>query len=127
MVFITCCDNLALLQRLRDENFKVIELKSPDEFIPRLSADLRPLTSDLWVVLDGYQFTLEDQRAIRQAGCRLLLIDDCNHLPEYECDILLNQNVTAESLDYHINPDAQLLLGPQFALLRREFINVDAV
>ena len=74
-----------------------------------------------WLVLDGYQFSIEDQRTIRAAGHKLLVIDDCNHLPEYECDILLNQNINAGELDYNINPDARLLLGTDYILLRREF------
>lgn len=121
VVFITRCETAELLQRLRDENFEVIELKSPDEFLSRLSSDLCPLTSDLWFVLDGYPFTLEDQRAVRATGCKLLVIDDCNHLPQYECDVLLNQNINAAELNYHINPEAKLLLGPRYCLLRREF------
>ena len=121
VVFITCCNNAALLQRLRDENFTVVELSHPDEFIPRLLSDLRPQAPDLWSVLDGYRFDLNCQRAVRAAGFKLLLIDDYNHLPEYECDILLNQNINAPDLNYCVNPDAKLLLGTQYALLRREF------
>ena len=52
---------------------------------------------------------------------KLLVIDDYNHLPEYECDLLLNQNLGAEKYTYNINPEAKLLLGPKYVLLRREF------
>jgi spore coat polysaccharide biosynthesis predicted glycosyltransferase SpsG len=121
VVFMTCCDNAALLQRLRDEKFTVIELTDSAEFISTLSPDSCTLSLDSWFVLDGYQFTLEDQRAVREAGHKLLVIDDCNHLPEYECDILLNQNINAAELDYTINPEARLLLGTDYILLRREF------
>ncbi len=79
-----------------------------------------PLTS-LWLVLDGYHFNLDYQRGIRAAGHKLVLIDDYNHLAEYECDILLNQNINATDLDYHTNSEAKRLLGTQYALLRREF------
>ena len=76
--------------------------------------------SDTWVVLDGYHFTLACQHAVRDAGYHLLVIDDYAHLPEYSCDILLNQNLGSEMLSYtgHIG---QKLLGPRYALLRREF------
>jgi UDP-2,4-diacetamido-2,4,6-trideoxy-beta-L-altropyranose hydrolase len=121
VLFATCCGNPVLLQRLRDENFTVIELHDPSEFLPRLTAGLRLLNSGCWVVLDGYRFTLDDHRSIRRAGFKLLLIDDYNHLPAYECDILLNQNIDADGLDYNINPDARRLLGTQYAMLRREF------
>ena len=52
---------------------------------------------------------------------KLLVIDDYNHLPEYECDMLLNQNFGAEKYTYNINSEAKLLLGPKYVLLRREF------
>lgn len=76
--------------------------------------------SDTWVVLDGYHFTLACQHAVRNAGYRLLVIDDYAHLPEYSCDILLNQNLGAEALSY-TGDIGQKLLGPRYALLRREF------
>ena len=73
-----------------------------------------------WVVLDGYHFTLACQHAVRDAGYHLLVIDDYAHLPEYSCDILLNQNLGAETLSY-MGDIGQRLLGPRYALLRREF------
>lgn len=73
-----------------------------------------------WLVLDGYHFTLACQHAVRDAGYHLLVIDDYAHLPEYSCDILLNQNLGAETLSY-MGDIGQKLLGPRYALLRREF------
>jgi UDP-2,4-diacetamido-2,4,6-trideoxy-beta-L-altropyranose hydrolase len=74
-----------------------------------------------WVVLDGYHFGLDCQQAVRAVGYKLLVIDDYAHLPEYSCDILLNQNIGARELVY--NGDiVQKLLGPKYALLRPEFL-----
>lgn len=74
-----------------------------------------------WLVLDGYHFGLDCQQAVRNAGHKLLVIDDYAHLPEYSCDILLNQNIGAEELPYK-GDIGKKLLGPKFALLRQEFI-----
>ena len=74
-----------------------------------------------WVVLDGYHFGLDCQQAVRAAGYKLLVIDDYAHLPEYSCDILLNQNIGAEEFCYAGDVTVKLL-GPNFALLREEFI-----
>jgi UDP-2,4-diacetamido-2,4,6-trideoxy-beta-L-altropyranose hydrolase len=82
-----------------------------------LSAELSPM----FVVLDGYDFDLEFQRALRAGGQRLLVIDDSARIPLYDVDILLNQNLGAAGLYYRTNSDATLLLGPDYALLRREF------
>jgi UDP-2,4-diacetamido-2,4,6-trideoxy-beta-L-altropyranose hydrolase len=73
-----------------------------------------------WVVLDGYHFGLDCQQAVRGTGYKLLVIDDYAHLPEYSCDILLNQNIGAEYLVYK-GDIAQKLLGLEYALLRPEF------
>lgn len=79
-----------------------------------------PDAQGCWVVTDGYHFTEACQHAVRQAGYRLLVIDDYAHLPEYDCDILLNQNIGAERLAYG-GTVGRKLLGPGYALLRPEF------
>jgi UDP-2,4-diacetamido-2,4,6-trideoxy-beta-L-altropyranose hydrolase len=112
--FITYCENSHLLQRLRDECFTVIELMDPEDFDPRHYPAY-------WFVLDGYHFSVKLQRAIRYAGSKLIVLDDCNHLPEYSCDLLVNQNFGAEELAYRCSDHCRKLLGSRYALLRREF------
>lgn len=73
-----------------------------------------------WVILDGYHFASDCHKAVRAAGSRLLIIDDYAHLPEYSCDLLLNQNPGADGLSYK-GHTGRMLLGPQYALLRSEF------
>jgi UDP-2,4-diacetamido-2,4,6-trideoxy-beta-L-altropyranose hydrolase len=51
-----------------------------------------------------------------------MVIDDTVRLALYETDMLLNQNLGAERLKYNCNDGAVLLLGPEYALLRREFV-----
>jgi UDP-2,4-diacetamido-2,4,6-trideoxy-beta-L-altropyranose hydrolase len=75
-----------------------------------------------WLVLDGYQFDANYHEAVRGAGVRMLVVDDYNHLERYDCDILLNQNIGAERLDYQPATDTKRLLGSRFALLRPEFL-----
>ena len=113
-------------ERLRAERMPLAELddavpreESPDVLLNHL-ARTNCAPSDTWVVLDGYHFTFACQRAVQGAGYRLLVIDDYAHLPEYSADLLLNQNPGAEDLPY-MGKIGQKLLGPKFALLRREF------
>ncbi|WP_291447503.1 UDP-2,4-diacetamido-2,4,6-trideoxy-beta-L-altropyranose hydrolase [Desulfovibrio sp.] len=73
-----------------------------------------------WVIFDGYHFGHDCQQAVRAAGYKLMVIDDYAHLPEYSCDILLNQNMGAEKFTY-IGDIGQKLLGPRYVLLRQEF------
>jgi UDP-2,4-diacetamido-2,4,6-trideoxy-beta-L-altropyranose hydrolase len=75
-----------------------------------------------WIVVDGYQFDANYQRALKAAGCKILFVDDYGHAAPYSADVVLNQNASA-SAEYYVNrdPRTRLLLGPQYCLLRREF------
>ncbi len=75
-----------------------------------------------WIVLDGYQFAAEYQRALKSAGLKVLFVDDYGHAAHYSADLVLNQNAHAdESLYPKRDPGTGLLLGPRYCLLRREF------
>jgi UDP-2,4-diacetamido-2,4,6-trideoxy-beta-L-altropyranose hydrolase len=75
-----------------------------------------------WVVVDGYQFDAPHQRALKEAGFRLLFLDDYGHATHYYADLVLNQNIHAHpSLYARREPVTTLLLGTRYALLRREF------
>src|SRR5262249_34983029 len=55
-------------------------------------------------------------------GLQHLLIDDLGHASRYLADLVLDQNVCARELLYEGRaPGTKLLLGPRYALLRREF------
>jgi spore coat polysaccharide biosynthesis predicted glycosyltransferase SpsG/L-amino acid N-acyltransferase YncA len=74
------------------------------------------------LVLDGYQFGHLYQQAVKDAGLRLLFVDDYGHAARYCADLVLNQNIYAAELLYaNREPDSHLLLGTRYALLRREF------
>lgn len=127
VTFISHCESDALKERIQSEGFRFIALAhaSPDPY--DLQFTLSTLKSESvnqknWLVLDGYHFTPEYQKAIRDEGIRLLVIDDMNHLPHYHADILLNQNIHAPDLKYHCDKDTTLLIGTRYVLLRREFL-----
>lgn len=127
VTFISHCQSDALKERIQSEGFRFIALAhaSPDPY--DLQFTLSILESESanqknWLVLDGYHFTPEYQKAICVAGIRLLVIDDMNHLPHYHADILLNQNIHAPNLKYKCDADTTLLLATRYVLLRREFL-----
>lgn len=74
-----------------------------------------------WVVVDGYHFGVDCQKAVREAGYKLLVIDDYCHLSEYSCDMLLNQNMSAKNFAYK-GDIGKLCLGLDYVLLRQEFV-----
>ncbi|HEX7900451.1 MAG TPA: UDP-2,4-diacetamido-2,4,6-trideoxy-beta-L-altropyranose hydrolase [Planctomycetota bacterium] len=75
-----------------------------------------------WVVVDGYRFDSGYLRALRDAGLRVLAIDDHGRAGEYAADAILDVNLAAREDAYRRRPaGARLLLGTRYALLRREF------
>lgn len=110
--------------RLEEEDIKVWSLDA-DAGSLRDADETARRAKDLgasWVVIDGYHFGGGYQRRLRGAGLHVLFIDDYGHADRYEADLVLNQNIDAEVSAYeHRANHTALLLGPRFALLRKEF------
>jgi spore coat polysaccharide biosynthesis predicted glycosyltransferase SpsG len=71
-------------------------------------------------IVDGYDASPSFLAELRRFA-PVVLVDDCRVRPvERECDAVLNYNVNADALGYGAG-HAELLLGPEFALLRSEF------
>lgn len=123
--FITACEGEALLQRLREEKFDVHVLGHPypDSSDWEYTKDILAAYPSAWVVLDGYHFNEVYQQRVKEAGHRLLVIDDMAHLKHYYADVVLNQNLHAPQLHYSCEPYTRLLLGTRYVLLRREFLS----
>ena len=124
VVFITACQNEGLLRQLREEGFDIHVLTHPypDPGDWDCTKDILASHPNAWVVLDGYHFDEAYQQWVKEAGHRLLVIDDMAHLKHYYGDIVLNQNLHAEQLDYSCELYTRLLLGTRYVLLRREFL-----
>jgi UDP-2,4-diacetamido-2,4,6-trideoxy-beta-L-altropyranose hydrolase len=72
--------------------------------------------------VDGYEFGTQYQATLKSRGLKVLFIDDNGHAGHYSADLVLNQNAHArETLYPSRDPSTRLLLGPRFAMLRREF------
>ncbi len=75
-----------------------------------------------WIVVDGYGFSAEYQHALKEAGFKVLFVDDYGQAQRYCADFVLNQNVYAtEAMYEHSKPGTKLLLGSRYCMLRREF------
>ena len=124
VVFATNDLSPAIEQLLRSEHVEIVRFNSPPgsaQDASQLEELSRAHHAD-WVVVDGYQFDAEYQRKVKDAGLKLLLVDDNGHATHYFADLVLNQNAHAcQDLCQSRTPQTRLLLGPRFALLRREF------
>ena len=76
-----------------------------------------------WLVVDHYGLDMEWEQCLRPHVGKLLAIDDLANR-HHDCDVLLNQNYSADSEHRYASlvPDScKVLLGPGYALLHKEF------
>lgn len=75
-----------------------------------------------WVLVDHYRLGAQWERAALSVGRRIAVIDDLADRP-HQCDLLLDQNLTATQAAYEgkVNTGCERLLGPRYALLRPGF------
>ena len=125
VTFITACKLPGLQRRLRDSGFGIRNLQSPypDPADLKLTLDFISRHRPTCVVIDGYHFDSAYQHAVKNSGSLLLVVDDYAHLGKYCCDVLLNQNINAERLNYDVPSTTRLLLGTRYALLREQFLS----
>jgi UDP-2,4-diacetamido-2,4,6-trideoxy-beta-L-altropyranose hydrolase len=90
--------------------------------IGRKPAEAQPagLGEGSWLVVDSYGWRARDHLFFRSRGVRVLALDDAG-TGSFAPDLLLNPSPGAECLHYHLPAETRLLLGPRYALLRREF------
>jgi UDP-2,4-diacetamido-2,4,6-trideoxy-beta-L-altropyranose hydrolase len=110
--------------RLRAEEVRVVPIEAEggsSKDVMETIAVARKYGAD-WVVVDGYQFGAKYQEDLKRGGLKILFVDDSRHARDYAADIVLNQNTYA-SAEIYSAPRAhtRFLLGPRYALLRREF------
>lgn len=123
-VFAMAESTAAIKQRLRAEGMDVREIHAapgtPND--AECTVDRARELGAGWAVIDGYVFDADYQRRVKGAGLRSLVIDDNGIASHYFAEWVLNQNVHArQSLYTNRESSCRLLLGPRYAMLRREF------
>lgn len=75
-----------------------------------------------WLIVDHYALDARWEEALHGCYKKLMVIDDLADRP-HACDLLLDQNLGREPVDYEafVPARCQRLIGPHYALLRPEF------
>jgi UDP-2,4-diacetamido-2,4,6-trideoxy-beta-L-altropyranose hydrolase len=92
-------------------------LGSAADFMAMAGLDL---THKDWLLIDSYAAT-EDYIALQSQAARVAVLDDLNVLERFDCDLLINPAQAAKLTDYERKTRAKLKLGPDYALIRKEF------
>ena len=123
-VFLMADSLPAFDDRLKQEGMRSVKIASRPGTVEdaRESARAAKSSTSQWIVLDGYHFDAAYQETLKAAGLSVLALDDYGHASKYAADIVLNQNLHARATLYRDRASTtRLLLGPRYALLRREF------
>lgn len=102
-------------EQILDSGFSVKKIKNEDEF-------LNTLTGKEIVVLDHYDLLNSNyQKKIKDAGCKLVCIDD-TYENEFLADLIINHSPCVQVSDYNSKPYTNFALGLGYALLRPTFL-----
>lgn len=112
---------------IENHNYRVCRLPGTGIFDAMQDAELtsRALCGNPdWIIVDHYGIDAEWEQHLRPFAGRIMAIDDVADRP-HDCDLLLDQNMfdnMHQRYDGLVSPNCRLFLGPQYALLRDEFI-----
>jgi UDP-2,4-diacetamido-2,4,6-trideoxy-beta-L-altropyranose hydrolase len=123
-IFVSAEISPAIRRRLAEEGFLSITIPASRGAFDDAAATIQAarVHEAAWIVIDGYAFGIEFQRAIQSAGFKILCIDDGCDSTAFAADIVLNPNLHADKIAYERTaPETRILRGTKFALLRREF------
>jgi UDP-2,4-diacetamido-2,4,6-trideoxy-beta-L-altropyranose hydrolase len=130
VVFLCAELTPAIKRRLESEGFPVLMVEAApgstedmQQTRRLISQSAEPDGQRVPVILDGYQFGSEYQAGLQKSGVTMVVVDDYGYADRYHADYVLNQNLSArECLYKNRDPGSRLLLGPRYAMLRREFL-----
>ncbi len=104
------------LEDITDENFRSEHIESEEEFLGFLEEKEIGC-----VITDHYEVGTDLQERIRDRCEKYLAISDDTRF-RFSCDILVNNNIYAENLEYDFKgEEPEKLLGTDYILLREEF------
>lgn len=76
-----------------------------------------------WLIVDHYALDIRWERILKPAVKKVMVIDDLADR-EHDCDVLLDQNLYVDQeIRYKnkVSSQCKMLIGPRYALLRKEF------
>lgn len=125
VLFITKRNDI-VKEKVEQEGFKVAELKhnlNLEEDLKYTTEILKSNKIDV-LIADSYEF---DERYLTEVKKNIRTLVSINDLAEiaFPSDVVINQNIYAKELNCpSLTGKTKFLLGPQYALLRKEFANL---
>ncbi|MEM9942528.1 MAG: UDP-2,4-diacetamido-2,4,6-trideoxy-beta-L-altropyranose hydrolase [Planctomycetota bacterium] len=122
VVFVTGDLPGTLARRLKRNQFLTFQIQNSkaDEADARDTLKIIDAERPGWILLDGYRFDNHYQSQFSNQPAFLVVLDDYRHDGHAWADMVINQNAYGHEIGY----DSQgiILAGPDYALLRSEFV-----
>lgn len=103
------------LVRKADYCVEILPFKSVVQDISRM------LNRSQLIILDGYSFDTEYQKALKELGHKILIIDDLNAWQQL-ADVVINHAYTGSADDYQIGRETKLYTGFNYIILKEAFL-----
>ena len=111
-----------LHHKLAEFSATVVTLNDSENEITEIEKLSQKYRSQL-LILDGYQFDQCYRQSLAEMKLKIICFDDTNPFEKLYCDGVINALPFASTLGYQNSaPNASLLLGLQYSILREEFI-----
>lgn len=103
------------IKEIENLNYNFKKISNENDFIDRIK-------EGNVVVIDHYEIGIDLHKLIRAKGSWLVCIDDL-HDKAFDADLIINHAPGVSSSHYKAMPYTRFALGPEYALLRPEFLN----
>ncbi len=111
----------SILKSIYTVTAAIIHLPQTNDYTADTSHFTQFLNADDIVVLDGYHFKTDYQKAIKEKGCKLVVIDDL-HNWHHVADVIINHAEGINESMYSAEKYTQFYFGLKYALLRSAFL-----
>lgn len=110
-----------LINEIENAGADFIEIPETQNYISEAKEiAMKHIGKNCIVVLDGYNFDTEYQQIIKNAGCKLVCIDDM-HDKHYVADVVINHAPGLQEKDFSKEVYTKLLLGLEYSLVKKVF------
>ncbi|UHG92480.1 UDP-2,4-diacetamido-2,4,6-trideoxy-beta-L-altropyranose hydrolase [Spirosoma oryzicola] len=106
---------------ITESSFDIVDLPETSDYAVDANNLINHLTGQEFVILDGYSFGSDYQKLIKRHCHTLIAIDDLIAWHQY-ADVVINHGGNARMSDYQAESYTRFLLGTDYSLLRKPFL-----
>lgn len=103
---------------IKNKEYSLKHIAAPDYNNPEIFTEA--ISNNAIVVLDGYNFKTEYQKALKRIGCKVIAIDDLNEW-ENVADVVINHGYSG--VGYKLAPGSEFYKGLKYAIIKPEILN----